>query len=278
VTTCYFVSDLHGSAHRYRKMFERLLSEPPDALFMGGDLLPHGRNPEFVSEYLLPEFAKAKKALQDRYPEVFLIFGNDDGRWGEPAIIEGAMKALWHYIPNHKISWRNCPVCGYAYVPPTPFRLKDWDRFDVSQYVDPGCLSPMEGFYSVPVPDNQKRFATIQKDLDHLTAGEDLERAIFLFHTPPYQTSLDCISTRARAIDGVPMDLHAGSIAVKRLIEIRQPLVTLHGHIHESARVSGSWQQRIGRTCAFTAAHDGPELALVRFSPEHPETATRELL
>jgi hypothetical protein len=32
----------------------------------------------------------------------------------------------------------------------------------------------------------------------------------------------------------------------------------------------------IGRTFCFSAAHDGPELALVRFEPEHPEFATRE--
>jgi len=72
--------------------------------------------------------------------------------------------------------------------------------------------------------------------------------------------------------------LAVGSVAVRRFIEERQPLLTLHGHIHESARLTGDWQDRIGRTFMFSAAHDGPELALVRFDLENLEGATRELI
>ena len=79
-------------------------------------------------------------------------------------------------------------------------------------------------------------------------------------------------------IDYVPLDLHLGSIAMQRFIEQRQPLVTLHGHIHESARLTGSWRDRIGRTHLFGAAHDGTELALVRFDLDDLDSATRELL
>jgi len=76
----------------------------------------------------------------------------------------------------------------------------------------------------------------------------------------------------------VPLDVHVGSIAVKRFIEERQPLLTLHGHIHESARLSGEWKIQIGRTVCINGAHDGPELALVRFDLESPEAPTRDLL
>jgi Icc-related predicted phosphoesterase len=79
-------------------------------------------------------------------------------------------------------------------------------------------------------------------------------------------------------IEHVPLDLHVGSIAIRRFLEARGPLVSLHGHVHEAARLTGSWRERVGRTHAFSAAHDGPELALVRFAPEDPEGATRELL
>lgn len=41
----------------------------------------------------------------------------------------------------------------------------------------------------------------------------------------------------------------------------------------------GSTQRvQLGRTWCFGGAHDGPELALVRFDPDAPEAATRELL
>jgi hypothetical protein len=54
--------------------------------------------------------------------------------------------------------------------------------------------------------------------------------------------------------------------------------VSLHGHVHESARLTGVWRGRIGRTHVLGGAHGGPELALVRFDPDDPEAATRELL
>jgi len=57
-----------------------------------------------------------------------------------------------------------------------------------------------------------------------------------------------------------------------------QPLVTLHGHVHESARITGAWRESSGRTVMLGAAHDGPELALVRFDPSRPRKATRELI
>ena len=79
-------------------------------------------------------------------------------------------------------------------------------------------------------------------------------------------------------VDHVPFDVHVGSIAVKDMILDRQPLLTLHGHVHESARITGSWKEKIGSTYAFSAAHDGPQLALVRFNPEHLQDASRELI
>jgi Icc-related predicted phosphoesterase len=98
-----------------------------------------------------------------------------------------------------------------------------------------------------------------------------------LFLSPPYQTMLDRAALDGRSIDHVPLDVHVGSVAIRRFIERSQPLITLHGHIHESARLTGAWQQRIGRTFCFSAAHDGAELALLRFDPASPGDATRDL-
>ena len=78
-------------------------------------------------------------------------------------------------------------------------------------------------------------------------------------------------------MDHAPLDVHVGSIAIRRFIEARQPLLTLHGHVHESARLTGAWRDRLGRTHCLSAAHDGAELALVRFDLESPGQATRAL-
>jgi Icc-related predicted phosphoesterase len=169
-------------------------------------------------------------------------------------------------------------VYGYACVPPTPFLKRDWERYDVSRYVDPGCVSPELGMRSVPVDAHEIRYGTIAADLERLADEDDLRDSVFLFHTPPYRTALDRAALDGRMVDHVPMDVHVGSIAVRRFIEERQPLLTLHGHIHESARLTGAWRDRIGRTHLFSAAHDGPELCLVRFDLENPAEATRALI
>ncbi|MCU0598641.1 MAG: metallophosphoesterase family protein [Desulfobacterales bacterium] len=56
---------------------------------------------------------------------------------------------------------------------------------------------------------------------------------VLVSHQPPFQTSCDRISSGA----------HVGSLAVRKFIEIHQPLVCLTGHIHESSGID-----KIGKT------------------------------
>jgi uncharacterized protein len=286
-TECFFVSDLHGNTARYDKLFAAIANERPQAVFMGGDLLPSrhaallsasATYSDFVDDFLVAGFAHLREQLGDRYPRILLIMGNDDARIEEAVILDAATLGLWEYIHNRKVVLGQYPVYGYAYVPPTPFLLKDWERYDVSRFVDPGCVSPEEGSRSVAVSEHEQRFTTIQKDLQLLTGDDDLSQAVFLFHSPPYQTFLDRAALDGKMVDHVELDPHIGSIAVRRFIETRQPLITLHGHVHESARLTGFWRQQLGSTFCFSAAHDGPELALMRFCLENPAAATRELL
>ncbi len=285
--TCFFVSDLHGHIDRYEKLFGAVAAERPAAVFLGGDLLPSGfglaasldpAHVDFINGYLAPSLERVRQELGEAYPAIFAILGNDDPRIEEAAVLDVATRRLWHYAHDRRVGWLGFVVTGYSCVPPTPFRLKDWERYDVSRYVDPGCLSPEEGWRTVPASPSEIRHGTIQEDLRVLTAEAPLDRAIMLFHAPPYRTPLDRAALDGRTVDYVPLDVHVGSIAIRRFIERRQPLITLHGHVHESARLTGEWRTRIGDTWACSAAHDGPELALIRFDPEAPAGATRELL
>jgi Icc-related predicted phosphoesterase len=287
VTLCFFASDLHGQPERYEKLWRAIEDVVPKAVFLGGDLLPSGMtgldsldpaHRDFVNDFLSPGFERIRQRLGTRYPEIFLVLGNDDCRFEEAAFLDVAATGLWVYAHNRIASLSVYQVFGYAYVPPTPFMLKDWERYDVSRYVPPGSVSPEEGRRSVSRPRNEIRYSTIHEDLETLAGEQPLEDAIFLFHSPPYETNLDRAANDGKMVDHVPLDLHVGSIALRRFIEQRQPLLTLHGHIHESARLTGSWRDRIGRTHLFGAAHDGAELALVRFDLEDLERATRELL
>ena len=283
----FFVSDLHGAIDRYKKLLRSIEQERPQAVFLGGDLLPsglkalEGRGPapdDFTGDFIAPALADIKRALGSDYPRVFAILGNDDLRTQEGDIEALEDSGLLTYIHGRKSSLDRWTIYGYAYVNPTPFFLKDWERYDVSRYVDPGCVSPEDGRYSIEVSRSEKRYSTIKEDLDHLVGESDLEHAILLFHAPPYQTELDRAALDGKSVDGVHLDPHVGSIAVRRYIEEHQPFITLHGHVHESTRLTGAWRQRLGRTWMFSAAHDGPELALVRFSLDDPGEASRELI
>jgi Icc-related predicted phosphoesterase len=287
LTECFFVSDLHGRIDRYQKLFKAVAHDKPDLLLLGGDLLPTAlsslnsldvKHQDFVNGFLVSEFGKLRERMGDSYPHVLLILGNDDGRVVESSVLEAATTGIWTYVHNRKVSVGQFSIYGYAFVPPTPFLLKDWERYDVSRYVDPGCISPEEGFMTVPMTEQERRYSTIQEDLEKLADSDDMRNAVFLVHTPPYHTNLDRAALDGRMVDHVPLDVYIGSIALQRFIERRQPLLTLHGHVHESASLTGSWRDQSGRTLMFTAAHDGPELALIRFSLENPGNAGRELL
>jgi Icc-related predicted phosphoesterase len=284
---CIFVSDIHGLSERYFKLFKLIEAEKPDAVFMGGDILPSGMfmnyethdiDGDFIDDFLLVKFAALKALLEDAYPRVFIILGNDDGRNREMDFINGTEAGIWEYIHLKKAELGKYKIYGYSYVPPTPFQLKDWERYDISRYVDPGCISPEEGKYTVAVTEREKRYSTIKDDLDKYAEEDNLDNAIMLFHTPPYQTKLDRANLDGKMFDHVPLDVHVGSIALRRFIEARQPLLTLHGHIHESAKMTGSWRDRIDRTHMFSAAHNGRELAVVRFDPENLKNAVREII
>jgi uncharacterized protein len=281
---CFFATDLHGHVDRYDKLLALITRERPSIVFLGGDLLPHSvfsiqsARADFVQDYLVPAFARTHAALGMDYPNIFLILGNDDPRSEEQGFVAASSDGLWHYIHQRKVLFAGFPIYGLAYVPPTPLLLKDWEHYDVSRYVPPGCVSPEEGRRSVPMDASEIKWATIQKDIASLVGEDPLDRGVFLFHTPPYDTPLDRTALDGKTYEHVALDVHVGSIAVKRFIEERQPLLTLHGHIHEAARLTGEWKIRIGRTVCLNGAHDGPELALVRFDLDSPEAATRELL
>ena len=98
---CFFVSDLHGSVERYRKLFAAVAGEPPRAVFLGGDLLPtglapwrgpisaEGESPEgFLEGFLVPELRGLRDKVGSLFPEFFVILGNDDPRAEEASVRE----------------------------------------------------------------------------------------------------------------------------------------------------------------------------------------------
>jgi Icc-related predicted phosphoesterase len=277
-----FVSDIHGNIQRFRRLFQIIRTEAPDAVFFGGDLLPlqpiqHNTMEEFIETAIFSEIKNIQKDF-DKKIQFFIIMGNDDPRLYEHLFIHADTSGFLHYVHQKTISYKKTYVAGYSFVPPTPFQLKDWERYDVSQYVDVGAVSPEQGIRTVNVPHDEIKYSTIAEDLEELSKQSPSGRTIYLFHSPPYHSCLDRADLHGKKVDHAPVDVHVGSIAIQRFIKAHQPLLTLHGHVHESVRITGRWNEKIGGTYSFTAAHDGPELAVVRFDTDHLENAIRELL
>ena len=286
--SCFFVSDLHGRPARYRAMAESICRERPAAVFLGGDLLPHPLDfswrrdddeADFAEDFLVPLFARLKAELGGAFPRVFLILGNDDPRHHEDTLLAAEEEGLWNYVHDRVVQWEGFEVVGYSCIPPSPFLLKDWERYDVSRFVDPGAVPPEEGRRGDGMDHHEILHTTIASELAELLPRiADFRRTIFLSHCPPYDTPLDRGALDGKSVDHVPLDVHLGSIAIRRFLEEHQPLIGLHGHVHESRRLTGIWKSELGATTIMSAAGDGPELVLVRFDPAAPAQATLELV
>jgi len=279
---CLFVSDLHGRLEKYHALFRLVQQETPDAVLFGGDLLPlhvpqNMPMEQFIKDTLFSPIKNIKKITRST-TRFFIILGNDDPRIYEHLFIAAETKGILSYIHGKTIPWKHRYITGYAYVPPTPFLLKDWERYDISRFVDVGAVSPEKGRRTLPISPDETRYTTIADDLETLAKNAPVENTIFLFHSPPYDSALDTIDSAGKMVDHAPIDTHIGSIAIQRFIAEKQPFVTLHGHAHESTRLTGQWMQRFGKTYSFSAAHDGPELAVVRFDTDALHGATRDLI
>jgi len=79
----------------------------------------------------------------------------------------------------------------------------------------------------------------------------DMARAVFNFHCPPYASTLDEaaeLDEQLRPVNAGHSIIPVGSSAVRAAIERDQPVLSLHGHIHEAKGVT-----RIGKTVAINA-------------------------
>jgi uncharacterized protein len=248
-----YSSDLHGERRLYQELLDLAHSSPADLVVLGGDLLPSFAptrryedmipyQKSFIEEFLLPFFQSmvGTTAVQ----KIFLIPGNWD--LGYPYLFRQSTERLVDLDQKYFSFENGYDMIGYSFVPPTPFRPKDYEKMDDLDSLWPSQKNPSyirsaEGSDQMTVIDPHVYLGqrgTIQEDLDHLPEPRSSNKAIYLMHSPPYGTNLDLIRGGSRT----------GSRSIKAFIQERQPLLTLHGHIHESPQMSGFYFQRIGET------------------------------
>ena len=96
-----------------------------------------------------------------------------------------------------------------------------------------------------------------------------MSRCIFNVHVPPFGTALDACPKLDKNLQvvyemGLPAQIHAGCQTLIDIIKEHQPLLGLHGHIHE-----GRAKINIGKTICINPGSVYPE-GISAGRPDHP--------
>jgi Icc-related predicted phosphoesterase len=248
-----YTSDLHGEISLYQDLSALANSSSAEIIALGGDLLPSfppskryedmiPNQKNFVDQFLLPFFRKISETISVR--QIFLIPGNWD--LGYPYLFREPIEGIIDLSQKIYRLKNGYELIGYPFVPPTPFRPKDYEKMDDPEAPWPPQKNPSyirsshqtDQLTAVDPYLYLRERETIREDLRQLPNPLYHKRAIYMMHSPPFGTKLDFIQGGKSA----------GSRSIKTFIEGNQPLLTLHGHIHESPEVSGAYIDRIGET------------------------------
>ena len=276
-----YTSDLHGNLDLYRAAGEAAVRSGADALIFGGDLCPgtpSGASPRMPIEqqqFLLYHVSQLLSDWKQASPplRIFAIPGNDDCQTVLPALEELERKGLIENLHRQTRNLGAYTLTGLAFVPPTPFQLKDFERWDDAPEPDShaysyrGVNGTPRGFAAI---ENFRAYLdsrpSIQQELDRLPV-QDPAHTVAVIHTPPFNTKCDVL------FDG----RHIGSRAVRNWIEHYQPRLTLHGHIHESPKLAGTFLDKIGGTIVINPGCDHTRPHLVSIDLDHPGKAEHSL-
>ena len=121
------------------------------------------------------------------------------------------------------------------------------DLGDGFQMVSTGWsnITPWKTFRELPEPDLAAKIEAM------IPQNADMRQMVFNFHCPPYGSNLDeapQVDENLNVKDAGRSLIPVGSTAVRDAIMKYQPLLSLHGHIHE-----GKGTARLGKTLAINA-------------------------
>jgi Icc-related predicted phosphoesterase len=249
-----YISDLHGDIYKYNQSLKIALKAGAAMVINGGDMLPKSSSlfnqDKFITGFLERHFAQ----FEVQQISYLGFLGNDDLRVFDELFDE--VCGSFSYIEN--IAQRKKIIGEYSFIGMNwvcdyPFLLKDRCRMDSAEYEFPeqlgkAKLSTPKGYRMI---DDwfgyAKTLPTIEEEIRQLPKPDDMSKAIYTIHMPPSGIELDvCFDGR-----------RAGSRSIHDFIRVNQPRLTLHGHIHESPRVSGKWCGKIGRTLCIQPGQMG---------------------
>jgi Icc-related predicted phosphoesterase len=288
LTRLFYAGDVHGSRVCWKKFVNAASHYPADVLVMGGDLTGKALVPivregdgsysaEVIGEQRVARTAEQLDQLQQAiatngmYP---LIVDREEARrlsedalhrdraferalldelrlWVEFADERlGGSGARAFVIPGNDDPWSVDEVlAGRASVVACDEKVVSVGPHEL---ISLGCSNHTP--WKTPRElDEEEIYLRLKLMTDQL---ENPERAIFNIHVPPWESGLDVafeVDDELRYVTkgGRPHEVPTGSRAVRQAIEETQPLLSLHGHIHESKGVA-----KIGRTVAINPGSD----------------------
>jgi uncharacterized protein len=285
----YYASDVHGSDQCWRKFLGAGRFYGVDALIMGGDLagkaivpvraLADGRYSAMLlgDERVADDEAELDELLAAiRYNGMYPWVARGDevaAIAADPAATEALFDRVmldemrrWVQAADRVAAAANLQILLMA-GNDDPWDMDDVlreataARFCDDQVVQVGPHELVSCSYANVTPWHSPRELdedSLYRRMRALADGlERPERAIFNLHVPPFDSGLDIAAevdpeTLTYVFEsGRRKEIPVGSHAVRQLIEEVQPLLSLHGHIHESRGMTN-----IGRTLAINSGSE----------------------
>ena len=249
-----YVTDLHGDKNKYGKSLDIAVEKNIGVIVNGGDMLPklgerHLEQPLFINDFLRGYFSEL-----ERHGITYLaMLGNDD-----LLSVEGLFDTVCGEYENvHNIAGKKVRIGGYEFIGMNhildhPFGCKDRVVTE-THYIPQRQLSPIAGIsneYGYDRIYNWLEYARTELPymcdiLNALPEPENPQQTVYVMHMPPAGLRLGQL---------LYQDLDIGSVDIYEFLKERQPLLSLHGHIHESPDTQkGRWINQIrGTACIQT--------------------------
>jgi len=281
----YFATDIHGSERCFRKFLAAAKTYEADALILGGDIAGKGLVPIRAVDGTLTATVRGESVSVPREEEprlraeinrlgFYSVITDDEETLRLDADREYQSTIFKREIVRQIEGW--CALAAERLAPevrciitpgnddPTDIDpvLKSAPRIECpeGELYDLGPVLLASCGDVTPTPWNTEREYSedelgkrLTKMMDAVPKGREV---VVNFHNPPYSSGLDFAAELDETLlpvlrGGRPSIIPVGSKAVREVIKKYQPVVGLHGHIHESRGA-----QKIGRTMCINPGSD----------------------
>jgi Icc-related predicted phosphoesterase len=281
----YFATDIHGSERCFRKFLAAAKTYEADALILGGDIAGKGLVPIRAVDGTLSATVRGESVSVPREEEprlraeinrlgFYSVITDEDERQRLDSDREYQNTVFKREMIRQIEGW--CALAAERLAPEVRCIITPGndDPTDIDPVLKaaPRIESPEGELFELgpvllascgdvtPTPWNTEREYSedelgkrLAKMMDAVPTGR---RVVVNFHNPPFSSGLDFAAELDDTLlpvlrGGRPSIIPVGSKAVREAIKKYQPVVGLHGHIHESRGA-----QKIGRTMCINPGSD----------------------